>query len=135
MEFECPCCSFVGEFNPYGAIQRQNARCPKCGSLERHRLLYLFLKQYIPNGSIRVLHFSPEWMISDLFKRNDIEYIDADFSGRWADRRIDMTDMKFPNDYFDIVLSSDVLEHIPNDIKAMSETYRVLKHDGFAVHL
>ena len=133
---ECPCCGWIGEFKSYGAVLRPNALCVGCRSLERHRLMCLFLKPNIPTDRpIKVLHFSPSKMVAELFRLdNVIEYVGTDIDGVRATIRIDMTKIPYPDDYFDIVLSCDVMEHIVDDIKAMSETYRVLKNGGFAVH-
>lgn len=133
---ECPSCGWKGKnFFPFGAKSRNNALCPKCGSLERHRLYYLFLKKHIPNNKkLKVLHFAPNKCITNLFKSyKNVDYVSADIDPTKAMKKEDISDISFPDNNFDIVFVSHVLEHIENDFKAMQEIRRILKLDGFAV--
>jgi len=133
---QCPFCSWHGkEFMPFGVIRRENAMCPKCGSLERHRLFYLYLKKVIPiDRKIKVLHFAPEKILTSLFKSyNNIEYLSADINPSVAMVKEDITNISFQDNSFDIIFCSHVLEHIEDDHKAMKELHRVLKPDGFAI--
>ncbi len=133
---ECPFCRWRGiEFLPFGVKGRKNALCPKCGSLERHRLYYLYLKKTIPKDkNSKVLHFAPEKIITNLFKEyKNIEYVSADIEPGRAMVKEDITKISFPDNSFDIIFCSHVLEHIEDDIKAMKELYRVLKPEGFAI--
>ena len=133
---ECPCCGWQGPtFLPHGLDNRQNARCPKCNSLERHRLYYLFLRQHIPTDkTVKVLHFAPEKIITKLFMGfNNIEYLSADLDPEKGMVKEDITQLSFTDNSFDLIFCSHVLEHIPDDIKAMQEVYRVLKPTGFAL--
>lgn len=135
---ECPCCAWKGKkFLPNGVDVRMNARCPKCDSLERHRLYYLYLKKNIPTDrQLKVLHFAPERILTKLFKSyRNISYLSADIDPQKAMCREDITDISFPENSFDIIFCSHVLEHIEDDQKAMRELARVLKPDGFAVLL
>ena len=135
---ECPCCGWEGiEFLPNGVEIRKNARCPKCDSLERHRMYFLYLKNKIPNDqSISVLHFAPERIITRLFKsHSNVEYLSADIDPSKAMRKEDITETSFADDAFDIIFCSHVLEHITDDHKAMKELFRILKPDGFAILL
>ena len=45
-------------------------------------------------------------------------------------RHEDVCNTSFPSDYFDFILSSDVLEHVPEPEKALIEIHRVLKREG-----
>ncbi len=133
-QVECPACGWKGpEFLPNSL--RPNARCPKCDSKERHRLYFLYLKEHIPaNRSIRVLHFAPEKIITRLFKSfNNVEYLSADLDPNKAMTQEDITNTSFESNSFDIIFCAHVLEHIPDDIKAMRELFRVLKPGGFAI--
>lgn len=136
---ECPCCGWKGKkFLRFGAhrnANRNNALCPKCGALERHRLFYLYLKKIIPEDKkLKVLHFAPSNIIKNLFTSyENVDYLSADIDPRKAMVKEDITDISFPDNYFDIVFVSHVLEHIEDDRMAMKEVHRILKPDGFAI--
>lgn len=120
---------------PNGVEVRQNARCPKCNSLERHRLYYLYLKSVIPcDRPIKILHFAPEKILTQLFKTYpNIDYLSADIDPAKAMVKEDVTCISFADNSFDIIFCSHVLEHIPDDRRAMRELRRVLKPGGFAI--
>jgi SAM-dependent methyltransferase len=110
---------------------RADAQCPICGSLERHRAAFVLLDGRIPPQQ-KVLHVAPErvmipWMIS-----LSCEYLNADLYNP-AMRRMDLTDIDLPDTSKTLVWCSHVLEHIPNDRKALSEIYRVLAPGGMLV--
>lgn len=132
--YECPCCGGkFRKFLKFGAITRLNARCPKCGSLERHRLFWLYYKNMtnLFEDKLRVLHFAPEYVFYKRLKRlSNLDYITADISPSKADVTMSITDIKFNENSFDVILCNDVLEHILDDKKALSELHRVLKYDG-----
>lgn len=136
MKVECPCCGWRGKnFLPNGVELRPNARCPKCDSLERHRLYYLYLKQCIPTDKpLRVLHFAPERILTKLFlSYPNVGYSSADIDPKKAMYKEDITNTSFSDDSFDIIFCSHVLEHIEDDHKAMTELRRILKPNGFAI--
>ncbi|MBV9389781.1 MAG: flippase-like domain-containing protein [Chroococcidiopsidaceae cyanobacterium CP_BM_ER_R8_30] len=133
----CPCCE--GQFRkflPFGVQRRPNAICPRCLSLERHRLLWLYLKSKtnLLSSSLQVLHIAPEYLlkksISDL---PNISYLSADLQLHEAMVQMDITDIQYEDNIFDAILCSHVLEHVPNDAKAMQELCRVLKPGGWAI--
>lgn len=142
-DVQCPICqSRYKIFRPYGL--NKNIGCPKCGSHQRHRLLWKYFKEknQIPDKkSIKILHFAPERFFYDLFsKTNNIEYFPVDlfpeiynYNGKIKIIKVDITNIPFENNYFDIIICNHVLEHIPNDHLAMSELFRVLKKDGFSI--
>lgn len=135
---ECPCCGWKGEkFLPSPYSVRDEAMCPKCGSLERYRFYYLYLKKIIPKDKkLKVLHFAPEAVIEKLFRSyGNIKYVSADINPEAGMVKEDITDLSFNNDQFDIIFCSHVLEHVEADRKAMKELYRVLKPGGFAILL
>ena len=134
---ECPICrkSFK-KFFPYGREARDNALCTNCLSLERHRLIYLYLKRKtsIFTKDTQVLHIAPEACLIDIFKKSDnIEYTSADLYSPLADIKMDIHNMPLDDNNFDFILCNHVLEHVENDIKALSEIKRVLKKGGRAI--
>jgi predicted SAM-dependent methyltransferase len=136
LKVECPFCGWKGpSFLPNGVVLRKNARCPRCNSLERHRLYYLYLKGVIPTGRpIKVLHFAPEKILINLFRAYDnIEYISADLEPGKAMVTADITKTPFDDNSFDLIFCSHVLEHVPDDHMAMNELYRILNPSGFAI--
>ncbi len=137
-KYECPVCEWkFRKMLPYGVTERrENALCPKCLSLERHRLLWLFLKNKTTffKEKKTVLHIAPEQCFLHLFrKQKNIEYITADLESPIADVKLDVQQMPFEENKFDIVICNHVLEHVEDDLKAMAEIYRVLKKGGFAI--
>lgn len=134
LKVECPSCGWKGpSFLPNAG--RANARCPKCDSKERHRLYYLYLKENIPTDQkIKVLHFAPEKILTSLFRSyKNIDYVSADLDPRKAMTQQDITNTSFENDTFDLIFCAHVLEHIPDDMKAMRELLRILKPGGLAI--
>ncbi len=117
----------------YGSQLRSNALCPGTLSLERHRLLWLYLERETNflTRQLKVLHVAPEQVFYRKFKQFEAwQYISTDLNSPLADVVADICDLPFPNDEFDLILCNHVLEHIPNDITAMTELYRVLKKGG-----
>lgn len=135
--FYCPVCgSFQQKFLPFGLRPRPNALCPACGSLERHRLIWLYFKNKtnLFHDRLKMLHVAPEPVISrKLMGLPNLDYLSADISMESAMAKMDITDINYPEDTFDVIYASHVLEHIPDDLKAMSELHRVLKPSGWAI--
>jgi SAM-dependent methyltransferase len=132
------CGSSFSTFIPY--LGRINAQCPNCGSLERVRLIYQFIKdKELVNPATRLLHIAPELSLYKVFKpmlRSN--YVPADkFEPGYAYPRstqnVDITSLKFEDEHFDLVICIHVLEHVHDDEKAISEIYRVLKKGGAAI--
>ena len=125
------------KFLPYGYVQiREQVLSPGTLSLERHRLLWLFLQRKTDffNKSLRVLHFAPEQAFFKRFKKMpNLTYVTTDLHSPLADVKADITNLPFDNDSFDVILCNHVLEHIPDDTKAMQELYRVMKPGGWGV--
>ena len=125
------------KFLPYGYQNlRQNALCPGTLSLERHRLLWLYLdrKTSFLTDSIRVLHVAPEQVFYKKFKSfSHWNYTTTDLHSPLADVKADICALPFEDNSYDLILCNHVLEHIPNDLKAMKELYRVLKPRGTAI--
>jgi SAM-dependent methyltransferase len=113
----------------------RNALCPVCGSSDRVRLLYLFMKQKtnLFGGKLKLLHIAPEDQLRNIFlKAPNLDYLTADIDPMKVMQQMDITQINYPENTFDAILCNHVLEHIPDDSKAMSELFRVLKPGGWA---
>lgn len=135
--FFCPCCNRAfRKFLPFGVKQRQNAQCPGCDSLERHRLLWLYLKHKtnLFTDRLTILHISPESFSQKEFKSmKNLKYISADLTSPLAMVKMDITEIPCKENSFDVILCSHVFEHIKNDLKAIRELLRVLRPGGWAI--
>ncbi|MDH4298727.1 MAG: methyltransferase domain-containing protein [Cyclobacteriaceae bacterium] len=134
----CPVCEkSFRKFLPYGRINpRANALCPNCLSLERHRLIWLYLKQKTDffQKKLHVLHIAPEACFINRFEKIHQEnYVTADIESPLAKVKMDIHHIPFDESTFDVVLCNHVLEHVQDDIKAVAEIHRVLKPGGFAI--
>ena len=133
------CNSKFSSFGDFGLINRKNAQCYSCGSLERHRLIWKYINEktnlFKNNEKIKLLHFAPEKCFFNVFVKNQsIDYFPCDIMPEKYsnDKNIkiikaDITNLPFDVNFFDFILCSHVLEHVVDDKKAMSELYRVLK--------
>ncbi|RSK42000.1 class I SAM-dependent methyltransferase [Mangrovimonas spongiae] len=124
-------------FLPYGyGKQRPNVLSPSTLSLERHRLLWLYLKNNTTffNDKLKVLHFAPEQAFYKRFKNlKNLDYTTTDLNSPLADVKADICNLPFKDNSYDVILCNHVLEHIPNDTKAMKELYRVMKPGGWGI--
>lgn len=124
-------------FLPYGyGKQRNNVLSPSTLSLERHRLLWLYLKNETDFFSApkKVLHFAPEQAFYKLFRnQKNLDYTTTDLLSPLADVKADICNLPFANNSYDVILCNHVLEHIPDDTQAMRELYRVLKPGGMGI--
>jgi len=135
---ECPICSrHYKKFLPYGRINsRENALCPHCLSLERHRLVWLYLKEKTNffSAKLNVLHIAPEHCFIRPFEQQHREnYITADIESPLAKVKMDIHKIPFGDNHFDAILCNHVLEHVRDDIQVMKEFQRVLKPGGWAI--
>ncbi len=125
------------KFLPYGYKKlRPNALSPGTLSLERHRLLWLYLKRETAflKDKKKVLHIAPEQALYKKFKKIECwDYITLDLNSTIADIKADITNIPFDDNIFDIIICNHVLEHIQDDIIAIKEIYRVLKKNGLAI--
>jgi hypothetical protein len=133
----CPVCeSALREFVPFGDSLRPNKRCPVCGSLERHRLVWLFMHQITNLFTAprkKFLHIAPEPCLASVLQESEnIDYVSTDLT-RYAMIQADLTQLCFPDDIFDAVYASHVLEHVLDDRLAMREIYRTLRPGGWAI--
>jgi SAM-dependent methyltransferase len=134
--FYCPVCGMsFRKFYESGINPRPNACCPNCGSLERHRLLYVALCHLQNKGLIpregRLLHVAPESCLANKFTKK-YDYLSIDLDGKKATMAMDITALAFENGSFDSIVCNHVLEHVPTDRTAISELYRVLRPGGWA---
>jgi len=124
-------------FLPYGyESPRDNVLSPSTLSLERHRLLWLYLKNETNffTAALKILHFAPEQAFYNRFRRlKNLDYTTTDLNSPLADVKADICDLPFEDASFDVIFCNHVLEHIPDDTKAMQEMYRVLRPDGWGI--
>jgi SAM-dependent methyltransferase len=125
------------KFLPYGyETQRSNVLSPSTLSLERHRLLWLYLKNETDffTADKKVLHFAPEQAFYKRFRKmKNLDYTTTDLNSPLADVKADICDLPFEDNTYDLIFCNHVLEHIPDDTKAMQELYRILKKGGMGI--
>ena len=124
-------------FLPYGYGKvREGVLSPSTLSLERHRLLWLYLQRKTSffSAPLKVLHIAPEQAFYKRFRQQpNLEYITSDLYSPLADVKADICALPFEDEQFDVILCNHVLEHIPDDTQAMRELYRVLKKGGWGI--
>lgn len=126
------------KFLPYGYQKiRKNVLAPGTFSLERHRLFWIYLKNetdFFSATKKKVLHFAPEQAFFNQFKKiKKIDYTTTDLVSPLADVKADICNLPFKDNEFDYIFCNHVLEHIPDDNKAMSELFRVLAPNGIGI--
>lgn len=125
------------KFLPYGyGSPRANVLSPSTLSLERHRLLWLYLTRETDFFSkpLKVLHVAPEQAFYKRFKKQkNLTYITTDLYSPLADVKADLCALPFEDNSFDVIFCNHVLEHIPDDAQAMRELYRVMKKGGWGI--
>lgn len=132
---ECPCCgSSFARFLPHRG--RKRAKCPRCGALERHRVLWLYLERetdlFRAPGSL--LHIAPEYsLLRSLSRLDGLNYVTGDLDSPLAVHQLDLMDLPFADESFDYLLCNHVLEHVADDWRALAEIHRVLAPGGWAV--
>ena len=129
--------SNYSKFLSYGyKTVRKNALCPGTLSLERHRLLWLYLDRETDflNSNLKVLHVAPEQVFYKKFKKlKNWEYFTFDLNSPIADIKGDLTSTNFKDESFDLIICNHVLEHIEDDKSALNEIYRILKYKGISI--
>jgi SAM-dependent methyltransferase len=132
---ECPICG--GQFRRFLAFgDRSGAVCPRCGSFERHRLTWLYLRARtdVFTAPHCLLHIAPEPATARrLARMSNLSYLSADLNSPVAMVRMDITDIPKPEGSFDVILCSHVLDDVSDDRAAMRELRRVLRPGGFAI--
>ena len=142
-DVECPICgSTYRAFMPFR--YRQNAYCPQCKSLERHRYIYLYLRDKLSFYAAprkKVLHFAPDiCLIPSIVKNLNIEYVTADYMTSFTssitvkpDYVMSIDDIQFPDGSFDVIIAIGILVMVSDDAKAVGEVFRCLKPGGYAI--
>ena len=128
----CPVCGYKTPIFIAGGVKyRKNAMCPNCNSLERHRFLSFFInhKLNIKEKNIKLLHFAPEKSFYDIFENlENIEYYTGDIEKSYYVKEIiDIQNIQYPDNFFNLIICNHVLEHVPDDKKAMKELYRIIQ--------
>ncbi len=136
---ECTVCEKrYRKFLPYGRLKaaRDQALCPNCLALERHRLIWFYLKKETGffTDEFKMLHIAPEYCFIKRFeKQKNIDYITGDLESPLAMVKMDVHDIPFEDHTFDVLFCNHVLEHVDDDLKVMGEFRRVLKPGGWAI--
>jgi SAM-dependent methyltransferase len=129
----CPICKFFGRFTAFGNPPRYDARCRRCGSLERHRLFKLWLDRELGDLELgRILHFAPEPALEAILRKQAGDYKSADLEPGKGDLVLDVERIDLPPDSVDTVFCSHVLEHV-DDEAALRELFRVLAPGGLCL--
>jgi SAM-dependent methyltransferase len=127
---ECSLCSYHGTFLGHGYPFVCDSLCPKCGSLENHRLLALANRDYDFFRERDVIHFAPDNAVRELvLAHRPRSYLAADLSAPCADVKENIEALTIMDSAFDVVICMNVLDHV-NDRKAIGELFRVLKPGG-----
>ena len=141
-KIKCNICEYETdlEFLHFGRNKRPNEKCPNCYSLKRTRLLWYYLENktdYLKKEGIRILHTAPETSIYKKIKEDfGDRYVSSDiFESPFIDEIIDIQDIPYDDNTFDLIITSHVLEHVPDDYIALQEFYRILKPNGKVIIL
>lgn len=137
---ECPVCErSFSKFLSYGSdvAHRENVLCPYDLTLERHRLMWLYLKDhtdFFTKKDLKVLHMAPEQCFHTLFKKQDnLDYITADLVSPIADLHFDLHKIPLEDNRFEVIFCNHVMEHVDDPIQCMKELHRVMKPGGWGI--
>ena len=136
---ECPSCEkSFRKFLSYGSkkVERDNVLCPYCLTLERHRLMWLYLKKESNffTDKLDVMHVAPEQCFYKRFrKQENLNYTTGDLLSPLADIKFDLHDIPLEDNKYDVVFCNHVLEHVEDDHKCMTELYRIMKPGGWGI--
>lgn len=141
-KIKCNLCGYESdlEFMHFGHGHRPNEKCPNCYSIKRTRYLWYYIENYtdiLEREDVHILHTAPETSIyKKLKKRYGDNYISSDIvDTAYVDEIIDIQDIPYPDNTFDLIITSHVLEHVPDYKKALREFHRVLKEKGYLIML
>ena len=140
----CPICETITNFKPFGTPPRKNAQCSNRGSLERDKFSIMIFHRKIPQifeKNCKFLHFAPEKNLYKIFNNQEnIDYYPVDINPKRYKKnkinireKVNMENIPYEDNTFDFIYNSHVLEHVPDDIKAMGQLRRVLKEDGICL--
>lgn len=133
------CGTRLRRFVPGPGGRQPRARCPRCDSLQRHRLLWLYLRRQpqftrLSPGSTAVLHVAPETGLAAALRALPcVLHTAADLDPAVGHVQADLQALPFDDERFDVVIANHVLEHVDDDLAAFREVHRVLRPGGFAV--
>ena len=137
---ECPVCErSFSKFLSYGSdtAHRENVLCPYDLTLERHRLMWLYLRDqsnFFNAEKLDVLHIAPEQCFHARFKaQKNLSYLTGDLVSPIADMHFDLHHIPLEDNQFDVVFCNHVLEHVDDVNKCISELYRVMKPGGWGI--
>ena len=136
---ECPVCGARRRrFLPYGYVApRADALCPSCLSLERHRLLWLYLTREtdLLRRPQRILHIAPEVCLMKRLRHRAADYTTADLESPLAELHFDVLRIPLPDASYDVLICNHLLEHVADDRRALGEFYRILRPGGWGLSL
>lgn len=138
-QVECPTCNHhFSKFLAYGTSvsRRDNVLCPSCLTLERHRLMWLFLREKTDffTEQKKVLHIAPEQCFYKRFRNQEnLDYTTGDLVSPLADIHFDLHNIPLDDNTYDVVICNHVLEHVEDDAQCMRELHRVMKPGGFGI--
>ena len=139
---ECPGCGCRRRrFLPYGYVtSREDALCPRCLSLERHRMIWLWISRNsdLAESLPTLLHIAPEVSLMRHFRKmygKSKSYITADLESPLADMHFDVQDIPLADGSVDVVICNHLFEHVADDRRAMREIYRIMRHGGWGIML
>ncbi len=135
----CPVCGrSFSKFLSYGSnvAHRENVLCPYDLTLERHRLMWLYLKDETDffTAPHKVLHIAPEQCFYDKFRaQKNLEYLTGDLVSPLADMHFDLHQIPLEDNRFDVVFCNHVMEHVDDALQCMKEIHRVMQPGGWAI--
>ena len=137
---ECPVCEkSFRKFLSYGSnvASRDNVLCPYDLTLERHRLMWLYLKlksDFFTKPNIKVMHIAPEQCFHKRFKnQKNLDYTTGDLLSPIADLHFDLHDIPLPDNQYEVIFCNHVMEHVEDDLRCMQELYRIMKPGGWGI--
>lgn len=137
---ECPVCEkkfkrFLAY--GYGEQNRPNVLCPNDFTLERHRLMWLYLKEFsnfFTAEKLEVMHVAPEQcFLNDFKKQKNLNYVTSDLESPIADMHFDLHEIPLEDNKYDVIFCNHVMEHVDDYHQCMKELYRIMKPGGWGI--
>jgi SAM-dependent methyltransferase len=137
---ECPVCERkFRKFLSYGSnvAHRENVLCPYDLTLERHRVMWLYLKQktnFFTKENLTVMHIAPEQCFHKKFKKQkNLKYTTGDLVSPIADLHFDLHKIPLEDNQYEVIFCNHVMEHVKDDLQCMKELYRIMKPGGWGI--
>jgi len=137
---ECPVCErSFRKFLSYGSnvAHRDNVLCPYDLTLERHRLMWLYLKEksnFFTKEDLTVMHIAPEQCFHKKFQnQKNLKYTTGDLLSPIVDMHFDLHDIPLEDDQYEVIFCNHVMEHVKDDLQCMKELYRIMKPGGWGI--